>query len=106
MTNQMAMPMFYPTSGLFTKSKRNHEKALEYYFKSKSTFEKLSNQSIGLANTLNNIGIIYHLKDEDDLALDYYKTALKMQEEIGEQSIGMASSLTNIGTIKEVHGFT
>ncbi len=56
-----------------------------------------------LANSLNNIAVIYDSKGDISKALEYLSKSLKLQEEIGDKK-GISQSLNNIGTIYKSQG--
>jgi serine phosphatase RsbU (regulator of sigma subunit) len=56
-----------------------------------------------IAESINNIGVIYDNQGEISKTLEYYNEGLKMREEIGDKH-GIAESLNNIGFVFEKHG--
>jgi two-component sensor histidine kinase len=81
---------------------RDIPKALEYYHKSFKIQEEIGDKE-GIANSLNNIGYVYHNQGDIPKALEYYHKSLKIQEEIGDKE-GIAISLNNIGVIYRSQG--
>ena len=81
----------------------NYLKALSYYEKSLVILQEIEHQ-YGIATTLNSIGSIYELLNDNTNALTYYKEALSIRENLGSEN-GKANSLVSIGTIfyKELH---
>ena len=75
----------------------DYPKALNYYKQSLKIDEQIGDQ-IGIAATLNNIGLIYACQGYYPTALDYYAQDLKIEEQIGNQK-GIAKSFNNIGII-------
>ena len=55
--------------------------SLSYLFKSLEIKQAKNNRSLTLANTLNNIGVVYSLIDQDDKAIDYFNRSLLIQNE-------------------------
>jgi len=76
----------------------NYDSALIAWEFALETFQS-TNNSKGVAELYNNIGVWYYSAASDyDKALDYYLLSLKKREEIKDSS-GIASSLINIGNI-------
>jgi len=65
--------------------------AIDYYARSLPIWEEIGDKE-GIAGTLNNIGLIYHVQGNYASAIDYYTRCLSIREEIGDQK-GIASSL-------------
>ncbi len=60
----------------------------------------LGSNSIQVASTLNNIGLVHQSKGQFDKALEYLNKCLEIQTKIlGSNSIQVASTLNNIGVI-------
>ena len=62
-----------------------YEKALEYDQKL-NEYYRLLNDSVGLAKTFNNIGIIYEISGKNDIALEYYNKSLQIWQSIIKKS--------------------
>ncbi|MBL4752858.1 MAG: tetratricopeptide repeat protein [Flavobacteriales bacterium] len=76
--------------------------ALEYYNRSLTLGEELGDK-MGIAISLNNIGIVYMDQGNYPKAIDYHTRSLTISEDIGDK-IGVASSLNSIGIIYEKQG--
>lgn len=79
----------------------NYEKALQYAEDAQQQSGKLSYQK-GIADSYNNIGIIYWHKGDYEKSVDYHLKALKIREEIGDKK-GIAYCYNNIGIIYMEH---
>jgi class 3 adenylate cyclase/Tfp pilus assembly protein PilF len=75
---------------------------VDYYTQSLKIKEHIGDQ-MGVAASLNNIGIIYQDQGDYNKALDYHTQSLKIKEQIGDQ-MGIAPSLHNIGIIYQRQG--
>ncbi len=74
-----------------------YPEAINTYLKSSKIHENFSKPNANRhAETINNIGILYHRIEKYDLALEYYFKCLEIYEK-SNNSFGMASTLTNIG---------
>lgn len=82
----------------------NYEKAMQYIQEAMLQSKKI-NYKKGIANSYNNIGVIYFYKGDYLKATDNYINALKIRQEIGDLK-GVAASYTNIGTIYNFQGQT
>jgi tetratricopeptide (TPR) repeat protein len=60
-------------------------------------------EKIGIAYSLNNIGVFYGRRGKNEKALEYFDRSLKIQEEIGDKQ-GAAFTLGNIGNIYKDKG--
>lgn len=74
--------------------------ALEYALEAYRMAESLGFK-LGMANSLNNIGVSFRTRGVYDRALDYYFRALKIHQEIGNEE-GVANGFSNIGTIYSI----
>ncbi|MCL2924284.1 MAG: CHAT domain-containing protein, partial [Trichodesmium sp. MAG_R04] len=72
----------------FSKSLEHYERALEFYRKNQD--------NIGIAKTLDNIGVTYREQEKYSEALKYHQEALAIQEEIGD-NYDNSSTLHHIG---------
>ena len=88
--------------GIVYATKRELDKALEYFKKALDLEGELSRQE-GIAANFGNIGIVYYFKGELDKALEYYGKALKLDEELGSKE-GMAANYGNIGIVYAAKG--
>ncbi len=82
--------------------KGNYPEALNYYQRNLIIQEELGANN-GMANSLNNIGIIYTEQGNFPKALNYYQRSLKIREEIGDKK-GISITLGNIGAIYRNQG--
>lgn len=64
--------------------KSEHDKALEYHFRSLILREKEGNEK-EIVTSLNNIGVVYYKLRNHNLALEYFFEALKIKEELNEK---------------------
>ncbi|MFK5854737.1 MAG: tetratricopeptide repeat protein [Bacteroidota bacterium] len=92
---QMALAL--NTQGGSFRLRSDYTNAINYYTRCLSIFEEIGDK-IGIANTFNNIGIIYYEQGDYASAIDYYTRSLSTYEEIGDK-IGIATSLVNSGII-------
>jgi adenylate cyclase len=92
-----AQALGYNTQGVSCWLKSNYPKALDYYQRSLKIYEEIGDKK-GIANSLNNIGMIYKAQSKYPKALNYYQRSLKIAEEIGDKK-GIASALISIGNI-------
>jgi tetratricopeptide (TPR) repeat protein len=83
--------------GIIYRNKGDYEKALTYYEKAASLFEKMSD-SAGVANVLNNMGIVCQVQTDYEKALGYYDKSLAIRRQINDQ-VGISTSLGNIGSV-------
>ena len=61
--------------------------------------------SIDVAQTLNNIGLVYKGKGDYNKALDHYNKSLEIETKIkGADSIDVADTLNNIGNVYKGKG--
>lgn len=72
-----------------------YSKALELFLSSREKFEKLRD-TIGIAQTNNNIAIVYSYLDMFDKSMLYHKQNLALREKIRDVE-GIATTLNNIG---------
>jgi tetratricopeptide (TPR) repeat protein len=73
------------------------EKAMEYYNKSLKIAEEIEDKG-GIAQALNNIGVLFFNKLDNNRALEFYEKSFKLREEIADKE-GIANSLGNIGRV-------
>ena len=76
---------------------KKYEKALEYYKKSHSYFDKYPNPR-GLGELYNNYGTFYVERNNETLAIEYLNKALKVFESIDDK-FGSADSYATLGKI-------
>ncbi|GAB4199332.1 MAG: hypothetical protein Fur0023_01520 [Bacteroidia bacterium] len=72
-----------------------YSKALEYFFKSLTLFEKLNDKK-GQANALGNIGIVFDLQRKYDKAIEYYNKVIQIAKSLNDKDL-QASVYGNIG---------
>jgi CHAT domain-containing protein len=80
----------------------NYEKCIYYYERCTEIYIEIGD-SIGIANSIDNVGNIYLAMGESAKALDYFMQALAIRKIINH-TIGIAASLNSIGTIYQEHG--
>lgn len=80
----------------------NYDKCIFYYEQCTAIYIEIED-SIGIANSLDNIGNIYLSKGESAKALDYFMRALVIRENIGH-IVGIGASLNSIGSTYHEHG--
>ena len=80
----------------------NYEHAMQYAHKAQQQARNKNYQK-GIADSYNNIGIIYWYHGDYEKALDNYLNALRIRQEIGDKK-GIASSYGNIGNVYEQQG--
>lgn len=85
------------TAGLATYSIGNYLETLDFWTQSLAIFQKL-NDSLGIANLLNNIGALYSLQGEFPKALEYSLESLKISERI-KNTLRIYSALNTIATV-------
>ncbi|MBN2668457.1 MAG: tetratricopeptide repeat protein [Bacteroidales bacterium] len=73
------------------------DSALVYFNNALNTAQTLKNRNLE-AESLNSIGIIFAIRNDNSIALDYFKKALNIYEEIGYKK-NIATSFRNIGII-------
>lgn len=107
-----ALRFFYSTEmadacyniGYLSLDKGDVLKGLDFYHQSlkirENTFSPVDNTTDqhGIAQTLNDIGVIYLNQEDSEEALKYYNRSFKIRQAIGDKS-GMAQSLNNIGVV-------
>ncbi|MGB0522374.1 MAG: tetratricopeptide repeat protein [Flammeovirgaceae bacterium] len=81
----------------------HYAKALNHYIQSLEIDEKLGRGNIALGNVYNNIGIMYHLMEEDDIALNHYHNALS-KFRAAQSRTGESMVLNNIGSSYKQQG--
>jgi tetratricopeptide (TPR) repeat protein len=79
--------------GIVFSEQSNYAKALQYYLKSVSIYEKLKDRE-KCAKLYNNIGIVYKSLASDFKALAYFVKAQKIQEQLADPNLGI--TYTNI----------
>lgn len=77
--------------------KGDYDNVLHYDTLRLAVMYKLDDK-MGIAHSLNNIGITYRIRGDLAKAIDYYLKSLKIKEEIGDQR-GVVKTLNNIGLI-------
>jgi tetratricopeptide (TPR) repeat protein len=75
-----------------------NDRALRYYFKSKTQFRNLRRLKL-MANVMNNIGMAYAAKGDLDKAMSYYRKSLDIRIAKNEVPQGIAASFNNIGLV-------
>lgn len=80
----------------------NYYEALQLYLSANSIYEALKNQA-RIASSLNNIGRLYGLIDDNDRALDNYKEAAKLFAEL-KHIKNEGAALNNIGYLYKLSG--
>lgn len=85
------------TIGVINSILGNNAEALGYFFKIVDIYSA-SGDSIGLANTLSNIGIVYDKERKYNQAIEYYKKSIEIRGKIGDNA-KMSIALNNIGII-------
>jgi tetratricopeptide (TPR) repeat protein len=78
------------------------DEALQLYLDALKIYEDADDR-VGLADTLNNIGIVYRHTGEPAKALEYYQQALPLREAVGDRA-GLAPTLNNIGVVYNDRG--
>ncbi|MEP4095588.1 sensor histidine kinase [Reichenbachiella sp.] len=76
----------------------NLEKGFKYMRLGVNMLEEI-NDTIGLANTYNNYGVLFEMKHKMDSALYYYRSSLELKEHL-DDSLGIPYSLENIALIQ------
>ena len=92
---QMAMALSIQGGSFLVRG--NYETALDYYQRSLEILEGMNDRQ-AMANTLNNIGVIYSNLGDFTKSLVYHQRSLDIKEDISDTS-GMAGSMNNIGLI-------
>jgi len=87
--------------GIVYSCKGQPDRALEFYNKSKSTYDTLGLQNTNnYANLMMNIGIVYRNKGQLDRALESYNKSKSIRHNLGLQNTeGYASLMNNIGLV-------
>ncbi|MBK6952003.1 MAG: CHAT domain-containing protein [Crocinitomicaceae bacterium] len=80
----------------------NYEKCIYYYERCTEIYIEIGD-SIGIANSIDNVGNIYLAMGESAKALDNFMKALAIRETINH-TVGIAASLNSIGSIYQEHG--
>ena len=83
--------------GIIADRRAEWDKAITYYEQSLH-IDKQVGDSHGMAQTYNNLGLVYKAKGEWDKAITYYEQSLQTKEQVGD-SHGMAFTRTNIGIL-------
>jgi Tfp pilus assembly protein PilF len=98
--------LFYKCAKLFQKIIINYDKALEYYSKSlEIQISLLPQNHPDIANSYNNISLIYYNKGENDKALEYQSKSLEIQIlSLPPNHPDFANSYNNIGNIYYIKG--
>lgn len=82
---------YYEAVGKMDSSEHFHLIALEN--------KALAGDSLGMAASMNNLGILYDLTDRNDESLDYYLRALRIYEEQSDDPFQVAMVLGNVGIV-------
>jgi tetratricopeptide (TPR) repeat protein len=93
---EMYMARTYGSIGIVFSEQSNYTRALEYYFKSVSIYERLKDEGRS-AKIYNNIGVAYRAQNENQKALNYFLKSLEIQKKLSDPNIGI--TLTNIANI-------
>ncbi|HHJ11302.1 MAG TPA: tetratricopeptide repeat protein [Bacteroidetes bacterium] len=80
----------------------DYANAQKQYFASLKIYQELGDKQ-GIANTLNNLGVLCRSKGDYSKALDYYNKSLELKK-ILEDKQGIANTLNNIGEIHKFRG--
>ncbi|OLS23133.1 MAG: Transcriptional activator NprA [Candidatus Heimdallarchaeota archaeon LC_2] len=88
---------FYEISRIY-KTMGDLENALKFGLKALDLTEHLDDEYIRMASINQNLGLIYHQKEDYDDALNYYKESAKFFKRV-DQTIGLAYSFFGIGNI-------
>lgn len=86
-----ALANAYEAKGILDSAYIIHEKALQISFQ--------LNDSVGIANTYNNLGILHDLMSQYKASLEQYYSALKIYERLGAYPMKEAMVLGNIGIV-------
>lgn len=85
------------TQGAYFYFQGDYSKALERHSECLKIKEDIGDK-LGMAKSLNNIGLVYKRRGDPNKALDYYTRGLKIKVEFGDKE-SIAASLNNIGNI-------
>ncbi len=91
-------------AGILHWYKGNLEWSREYHQRSLEIREKLGHRR-GIADSLNNLALVYQSKGEPDIAEEYHQRSLRIREELGSKP-DIASSYNNLGNIYALKGET
>jgi len=80
----------------------NYTKALDFYDASLKVREAIGDK-LGIATTLNNVGVLNQERGNYAEALQYFERSLKIKREIGD-NIGIAATINNIGLVEYTRG--
>ena len=94
---KMEMSNALSTMGVSYYNRSDYINALEYYQRSLTIREEISDKG-GIAGILNNLGMIYMKQGDYPKALDYYQRSLEISSKISDTEV-KASALNNIGKI-------
>jgi tetratricopeptide (TPR) repeat protein len=89
-------------AGIIHWYKGNLEKSREYHQRSLEIRERLGHRR-GIADSLNNLALVYQSKGETDIAADYHERSLRIREELGSKP-DIAASYNNLGNIYALRG--
>lgn len=76
----------------------NYLETIQFWIEAKGKYAE-SDDRLGVANMLNNIGAIYFSEGDDTKALENYLESLRISEEIGIDTLRIATALVNIGAV-------
>jgi len=76
----------------FDEAAKEHEKAL-------AIREKIAPESLAVAASLNNLGLVIHDRGDLGAAREYYQRALTIREDLAPESLDLAVSLNNLGVL-------
>lgn len=85
------------TLGRYFEEKGNYKRSIELFIRSSEIFEK-ENDTKGLGQAYNNIGISYWYINQNEKAISYLLKALKINRELRDND-GIASNLANLGIL-------
>ena len=80
----------------------DYPRALGLYVLAQRLAEQI-NDSLGVAQALNGIGVVHHLQTDYPRALEFHRKSLALREKAGDKA-AIAASLTNIGLINGWQG--
>lgn len=80
------------------------QKAGEMYESSKKIWEETLGESLSLAMSLNNIGLMAYYRGNLEKAEIFHKRALEIREKLAPDSLDVASSFNNLGLVESKRG--
>ncbi len=98
--NELLQANAYRILGIVYTNKGKYDKAISHYQLAQSIYVSLPKiDTLNLARTLNNIGLLYSYQGYVFISLEYFHNALQLRRAIGD-NIGISNSITNIGRIR------